>query len=209
MKIICGLGNPGTEYKDTRHNVGFMAVDRFADKINEIEWEMKFDARTAKLVFKNEDVLLLKPQTYMNLSGKAVAKALGFYKVDPKDVLVIHDDCDLPLGRVMLKKDGGDAGHHGVASVISAVGKDFHRIRIGIGRVSGEGLTEWVLSPFSESEKTVISDALDMAVFGIEIWISQGLEKAQQRVNRRARQSYPCPEIKIAQGPDVQKEVLC
>jgi PTH1 family peptidyl-tRNA hydrolase len=157
MKLIVGLGNPGKEYSRNRHNAGFIIVDEIASK-NSLPWEnsSKFDAD----VDISKDFILAKPQTFMNKSGEAVSKILNFYKIDLKDLYVIHDDVDLPFGEVKKQLGAGSAGHKGVESIIEKVGtQDFWRIRIGIGRPSDNTPVEdWVLRDFNSEELTLVKN---------------------------------------------------
>ena len=167
MKIIVGLGNPGKKYESTRHNVGFLALDKIAIKskvesykVGEFKLEKKFEAEIAKVKIKNEEVLLVKPQTFMNNSGIAVRKIIDFYKVDPeKDLIVIYDDIDIPLGKTRLRSEGSSAGHRGLQSIINNLGTEsFMRVRIGVGRPDNElvKIEDWVLQEFKKEEKEII-----------------------------------------------------
>lgn len=179
MKIIVGLGNPGKEYANTRHNVGFLALGKIVEKLEkenvkvEFKLEKKFDAEIAKIKMGGEDVLLVKPQTFMNLSGKAVKKVIDFYKINPlKDLIVIYDDIDIPLAKVRVRSEGSSAGHNGLQSIIDELGTDrFMRVRIGIGRPSNEMLKieDWVLQALTEGEKELLFNT-------IEDLILQGLQ---------------------------------
>lgn len=223
MKIVCGLGNPGRRYAGTRHNVGFMAVETFARPM-EPSWTERWSARVARVSFCGQDLLLVEPQTFMNLSGEAVGRIVRFHRVPVSNLLVVHDDADLPLGRVLVRAGGGDGGHKGVRSVMDGVGSaDFARIRVGIGRpadAAGEGLTDYVLSGCSEDERESLDAALKKAAVGIQEWAVGGVPRAQNRVNRRDRpvrrtpgaQPTPrgndpsCPERADPPGPQDRKE---
>jgi PTH1 family peptidyl-tRNA hydrolase len=155
MKLIVGLGNPGDKYSSNRHNVGFMLVDRLAEKLG-LKWEdsSKFKAKIAK----KDDLILLKPMDFMNNSGEPVSLAMNFYKVSSSDLVVVHDDIDLDFEDVKKQLSSGSAGHKGVESIISNLGtKDFWRIRVGVGRpVNAQPVESFVLSNFSEEELNVI-----------------------------------------------------
>ena len=158
MKLIVGLGNPGEKYIKTRHNVGFVLVDNIArDRGVEFTLEKKFDA----LVASDTQVMFLKPQTFMNNSGKSVSKALNFYKMTLEDLIVIHDDVDLPLGKLKMQSGASSAGHRGVESIINELGsKEFHRIRIGVGRSLDNvkyDVEDWVLSEMGSEELNAIT----------------------------------------------------
>mgnify|MGYP001307062732 CR=1 FL=1 len=154
MKLIVGLGNPGTEYKNNRHNFGFMALDSLSAHYQFEDWKSKLQGKFAAKLFGSEKIILVKPQTFMNLSGICVAKFKQFFKINEKNIFVIYDDIDLNFGDTKLKLGGGDAGHKGVRSISQHLGtKDFNRIRMGIGRPSTkEEVSSFVLSNFSKNE---------------------------------------------------------
>ncbi|MEM7643943.1 MAG: aminoacyl-tRNA hydrolase [Pseudomonadota bacterium] len=161
MQLWVGLGNPGAKYADNRHNVGFMVLDRIAGDHGATPWRSKFQADLAELRFGSEKVLLLKPQTFMNLSGQAVGEAMRFHKLEPGDVTVFHDELDLAPGRTKLKQGGGHAGHNGLRSIHQHIGEAYARVRLGIGhpghkdRVAG-----YVLSDFAKAEGEMLDDWL-------------------------------------------------
>lgn len=153
MWLIVGLGNPGTEYAATRHNIGFMAVDAIARHSDTVRFVSKFQSQMAMGSWQGEKFILLCPQTYMNLSGRAVQAAMAFYKIPPENVIVLHDELDLPLGKLRIKKGGGANGHNGLKSIDEAVGANYWRIRLGIGH-PGEAsrVHSHVLSSFNLTE---------------------------------------------------------
>jgi PTH1 family peptidyl-tRNA hydrolase len=163
-RLIIGLGNPGEEYARTRHNVGFMAVDEIAARYNCPAWKKKFRG----LVTSIDNFLLLKPQTFMNLSGESAAEALRFYQLAPGNVIVFHDDIDLLPGQVKIKQGGGAGGHNGLKSLDASIGADYWRVRIGIGRplteqgeaVKDEAVTNHVLNPFAKADKAWLEPLL-------------------------------------------------
>lgn len=161
MKLIVGLGNPGTKYQGNRHNVGFMALDRIASDHGFSPWRARFQGEVAEGRLANERVTLLKPATFMNLSGQAVGEAMRYLKLTPDEVIVLHDELDLPPGKVRVKLGGGHAGHNGLRSIHQHIGEAYRRVRIGIGhpghkdRVAG-----YVLSDFSKAEETLLDDLL-------------------------------------------------
>lgn len=162
MKLIVGLGNPGDEHKENRHNVGFMVVDRLAE---EAEWESKFEA----LILKSRDCLLVKPQTFMNNSGTAVKKIMNFYKLNIDDLVVVHDDLDIRLAEYKIQKGVGPKVHNGLTSVEERLGtKDFWRVRVGVdNRPVGEARTpgdEYVLADFTSEEKEIIEGVIEKVV---------------------------------------------
>ena len=155
MQLVVGLGNPGGQYQRQRHNIGFILLDQHALEKGYV-WEDQ--AKFNSLFIKDEDRIFLKPQTYMNNSGSAVSKVLSFYKIEPKDLVVIHDDLDLDFGRIKKVFDSDSAGHHGVEDIIEKIGtKEFTRLRVGIGRPRlKEQVNDYVLSDFSHEELTEI-----------------------------------------------------
>ena len=183
MKIIVGLGNPGDKYKITRHNIGFILLDKIAED-NGLTWQLnkKFNAEIAKL----GDTFLVKPQTYMNLSGKTVASLSRTADVLPDDILVVFDDLDLPLGRLRLRPEGGSGGHKGMRSIIDSLGsRAFARLRVGIGRPPGKmDPADYVLQPFSEDEEPLVSVIVERAVAAVECWVVDGIVLAMDRFNR-------------------------
>lgn len=190
MKLICGLGNPGREYEGHRHNVGFMVVDVLAQRAKVDRFQEKFDARVAQGSLRGEKVLFVEPQTYMNLSGRSVAQAARFYKIALANVLVVHDELDLPFGRVQLKSGGGAGGHNGLKSIMELCGGDaFVRLRFGIGKPEGpnakERVSGYVLSNFSKDEQPALEELLGRAADATECWVTEGLQVAMNRFNKR------------------------
>jgi len=178
MKLVVGLGNPGTKYAKHRHNAGFMVADHLHSTAGFPEWKEKFSGVFAKGALGGEDVVLLKPMTYMNESGKSVQAAVAFLKVDTKkDLLVIHDEIDLEFGDVRLKVGGGHAGQNGIRSIIAALGPDFARVRVGVGRppagFRGE-VADYVLSNFDAVEAASFPDAIAKATDATKKWIEKG-----------------------------------
>lgn len=184
MKMIVGLGNPGPRYQYTRHNVGFMAVDGLARRLGCDIINLKFKG----LYVKKGDLLLVKPQTFMNLSGESVVPLLNYFKIEPKDLLVVYDDMDIPLGELRLKPKGSGGGHKGMANIITLLGRDdFPRLRIGIGRPNPtQEVVDYVLRIFDKEEMPTITDSLKKAVDALEIWVNDGLDLAMNKYNQRA-----------------------
>jgi len=187
VRWIVGLGNPGKRYANTRHNVGFLVVDRFAARNAIGEFRSKFSALVASkplAVAGGEKVYLVKPQTYMNLSGPAVRDAVGYFGGTPEDLLVVHDDLDLPLGKLRYRAKGSSGGHRGVESIIGALGTQaFDRLKVGIGREEGRDAAEFVLSPVGATERTVLDRAVELATESLDVWIAEGVERAALRYN--------------------------
>lgn len=191
MKLICGLGNPGREYARHRHNVGFRVVELLADAARAGAWQNKFEGQVAQGTLKGEKVVLLMPQTFMNLSGRSLQACARFFKIAPEDALVIHDELDLPFGRIQLKLGGGAGGHNGLRSILSSLGgADFPRLRVGIGRPEGPGakerVTGHVLGNFSGTEESELPGVLDACAEATIDWATQGLLPAMNAHNRRA-----------------------
>jgi PTH1 family peptidyl-tRNA hydrolase len=184
MKIIVGLGNPGAKYGKTRHNVGFMVIDRFARKYDMVCSQKRFQALFCKGCIGKEETILLKPLTYMNLSGAAVKEAAGMYKCELNDILVVCDDLDLPLGKIRIRRNGGCGGHRGLESVKEHLGSSgFSRLRIGIGRPVFGDPADYVLSEFSKEEEVVIMDALEGVCDALSTWVLDGMEACMNKFN--------------------------
>lgn len=181
MHLIVGLGNPGPKYSGNRHNVGFMVVDRLASRWSAAAFRDKFRAQTTKAQVGSGEVVLLKPQTFMNLSGESVQPAMAFYKVGLPQVICVHDELDLEFGVVRIKVGGGTAGHNGLKSMVQHCGgNDFLRLRVGIGRP--EGRTEsHVLSDFNASERAELGDLLEKVCDMVEACMSDGATVAMNR----------------------------
>ena len=173
MYLIAGLGNPGQQYAGTRHNIGFMMLDHFAEKNDLTFTDSKWKALVSKAVVWDESVVLLKPQTFMNLSGMAVAQAVYFYKLQPANIIVIHDDLDMEFGRLKIVSGGGDGGHKGIRSIIEHLGtKNFPRIKIGIGRPpTPVPPDKYVLSTFNSEEKKMIEQKMSLVIEGLRVSI--------------------------------------
>lgn len=182
-KLIVGLGNPGREYEDTRHNIGWFVLDKID---RSLIWKEKFKGLFALANISGEQYIFLKPQTYMNLSGESVAQAAKFYKVDVKDIIVVHDELDLPYGTLALKKAGGLAGHNGLKSMAKCLGtQDFLRLRMGIGRPPHGNVSSWVLSRFSSEEEINLDDFVNLGVEAIEAFIKAGFEKSASKYSKK------------------------
>lgn len=159
MWLLAGLGNPGARYEHTRHNIGFSVIDAIASRYAFPAFSKKFKGLAAQGSL-DTPTLLLKPQTFMNLSGESVQEAMQFYKIPPAQLIVLHDEIDLPTGEVKLKKGGGTAGHNGLKSIAAQLGEDFGRIRIGVGHPRGtmKDVSDHVLEPFSKDERSVVEE---------------------------------------------------
>jgi PTH1 family peptidyl-tRNA hydrolase len=161
MKLFVGLGNPGNKYARNRHNIGFMALDRIAEDHGFTPWKSKFQAQISEGNLKGVKTLLLKPQTFMNLSGQAVGEAMRFYKLTPADVVVLHDELDLAPGKCRVKQGGGHAGHNGLRSIHQHIGADYARVRLGIGHPGHkDAVAGYVLRDFPKADETWLDDLL-------------------------------------------------
>jgi len=183
--LVIGLGNPGREYRETRHNVGFMLLDRLAVKLNARFTRLQSRALVAKATYAERKIILAKPQTFMNLSGQSVQGLIHFYKLSLNNLLIAHDDLDLPLGTIRIRPDGGSAGQKGMTSILERLGTDdFPRLRVGIGRPPGQmQAPDYVLQDFSKSDLTIISETLDRAVEAVLIFAVTGLDEAMNKYN--------------------------
>jgi len=183
--LVC-LGNPGREYESTRHNIGFMAADELARRENVKINKLRYRALTGEVRLGGQRVLVIKPQTYMNLSGEAVKLAGGFYKIPPDHVLVISDDVALPLGKLRIRAGGSAGGHNGLKNIIAHLGTDqFPRIRVGVGAPAHpeQGMIDWVIGHFTAQEKKAVDDAIGRAVDAAACVIEKGVSEAQNRYN--------------------------
>jgi len=184
IKLIVGLGNPGTRYARSRHNVGFMVVEEFA-RAHAIEFKRKkFNTALAEGTLDGTRVLIAKPQTFMNLSGEAVSKLYKFYKIAPQDLLVVYDDLDLPLGKLRLRGSGSAGGHHGMESIIARIGtSEFPRLRVGIGRPNPESDVDHVLGNFEGQEMKEVKEIILRAAEVIDAWLKDGIERTMNEFN--------------------------
>jgi len=195
VKVIVGLGNPGGTYQWTRHNIGFQVLDRLAKESHISLGHKRFKTHYGKGSIHSLDVLLVKPQTFMNLSGLAVKGIIQYYKAGPEDLLVIHDDLDLPFGALRIKRWGGDGGHQGVRSIIdSAGGNNFMRLKVGIGRPPrGMDPADYVLRFFDEPERRQLEEVLSRAAECLVVMISEGVETAMNRFQKKLTLPFQSP----------------
>lgn len=186
MWLIVGLGNPGPRYRETRHNVGFRVVERLAERASAGPFKEKLKGVFCKATIAGQEVVLLEPMTFMNLSGESVQAAMAFFKVPLSRVLVIHDELDLALRDVRVKVGGGAAGHNGLKSIIQHCGgPDFVRVRIGIGRPARGSTESWVLGAFDPVESAELPDVLQQAALAAEMVVKDGPQAAQNKLNAR------------------------
>jgi PTH1 family peptidyl-tRNA hydrolase len=190
MHLIAGLGNPGARYQATRHNIGFVVLERLATA-HSLEWREQFDGLTTELRVGAARALLLKPLTFMNRSGFSVGKVAGFFKIPPDQVLVVHDEVDLPLGTLRLKQGGGEAGHNGLKSVTAQLGTaDYLRLRCGVGRPPPEfpgDTADYVLQAFAPAEGQQVEAMVDGALQALRMVLEAGLQQAMNHTNRRPK----------------------
>lgn len=184
MKLIVGLGNPGKEYEGTRHNCGFMVIDKLAEKLNVNVDQNKFKGIYVKFKYHGEDIILLKPQTYMNLSGESVIATMQFFKIDKEDLLVIYDDLDMPVGKLRLRKTGSAGGHNGIKNINAHLNsQDFKRIRVGIDRHKYMKVVDYVLSGFSKLEMEAITQGIENAADAIIDYLDHDFDYIMNRYN--------------------------
>ncbi|AKA46390.1 TPA: aminoacyl-tRNA hydrolase [Haemophilus influenzae] len=187
IKLIVGLGNPGEKYADTRHNAGEWLIERLARRFNvSLNPESKFFGKTARTLVNGKEVRLLVPTTFMNLSGKAVGALASFYRVKPEEILVIHDELDLPAGTAKLKQGGGHGGHNGLKDIVAQLGNNnnFYRLRIGIGHPGHRDLVAgYVLNKPSPADRNALEKVLDEATDCVEMIFKDGMVKATNRLN--------------------------
>lgn len=185
-RLVVGLGNPGPEYASTRHNAGFMAADLIAKDLHVSYWKDEAGAKVGLVRFGDEDLVVAKPQTFMNLSGKAVAKLVASHDVDAEDVVVVHDDLDLPEGSVRVKRGGGHGGHNGLRSVSAEVGAGYVRVRVGIGRPPGrQDPADYVLEPLRKDAAECMDAAIQTAAQAVMHVLEHGVDSAMREYNGR------------------------
>lgn len=195
MYIIAGLGNPGKKYENTRHNIGFITLDYLADRHNIQINKIKHKALVGEGRISGQKVLLVKPQTFMNLSGESIREIMDYYKVDIEDLIVIYDDIDLPAGTVRIRKKGSAGTHNGMRSIVQHLGSgDFPRIRMGIGNDRKGELASFVLGGFSKEEKEILEPSVERAAKAVECYVDMGIEKAMNEYNIKAKKPKKNPE---------------
>ncbi|WLR50907.1 aminoacyl-tRNA hydrolase [Bacillus tianshenii] len=185
MKLIVGLGNPGKKYAETRHNAGFMVIDHLAEQLNISLTKEKFNGIYGDGIINGEKVLLLKPLTYMNLSGESIAPLMDYFNIPIEDLIVIYDDLDLPTGKVRLRLKGGTGGHNGLKSIFQHLGsKEFKRVRIGIGRPQGPiPVVDYVLGRFNNEESIEMKEAIEHAAKACEAWVTTPFQEVMNQYN--------------------------
>lgn len=201
MKIIAGLGNPGKEYENTKHNVGFLTIDILAEKYDIKVNKIKFKGLIGEGIIGTEKVILVKPQTYMNLSGQCIREIVAFYKLDMEDLVVIYDDIDLPMGNLRIRKKGSAGTHNGMRSIIYDLQDDgFPRVRVGIGGERKGDLANYVISGFSGDDRKLIEEAIVKAADAVTCLVEDGIDRAMVDYNTKK------PKVKKQkQEPDTEK----
>ena len=187
MYLIAGLGNPGRSYAGTRHNIGFMVIDALSRELNVRLTGRRFHSRNALAEKDGKQLMLIRPATYMNLSGRSVKACADYYQIDNDHILIIHDDLDLPFGKIKMVSHGGAGGHRGIQSIFDHFeSKAFSRIKIGIGRPeNGEKIEDFVLSPFYSSQKETLNEVIGFSVHACSLYLSEGIEVAMNRINSK------------------------
>jgi len=186
IDLVVGLGNHGPEYEFTRHNIGWLAIDQVSNIDPDSRWKNKFKGIYTSLNFNGRKVYFLKPQTYMNLSGESAGPLAKFFKIPKENILVVHDEVDLPYGTIAFKKGGGLAGHNGLKSLNSHLGgPDFMRLRLGVGKPTRGEVSSWVLGSFSKTEEKTLGEYLATAAAAIELSLEKGYEKAASEYSRK------------------------
>ena len=191
MILVVGLGNPGNQYKNTRHNVGFLTVDILAEKLNISVKKLKFKSLYGETILNTEKLILIKPQTFMNNSGKSVREWVSFYKVPPENLIVIQDDIDIPFATLRLRQKGSAGTHNGMKSIISQIQQDnFPRVKIGVGQKKGPmDLADFVLSGFAKEEQKSIEEVILLAADAVLDIVKNGIEHAMNQYNVRKKNS--------------------
>ncbi len=184
MKLIVGLGNPTKEYEGTRHNVGFMVMDTFAKNMNVSIHQSKYKGEYVKFKYKGEDIIILKPMTYMNNSGESVIQIMNYFKIDVEDLIVVYDDLDMPTGKLRLRQNGSAGGHNGIKSIIAHVKtQDFKRIRVGIDRDSRIPVVDYVLGHFTKQQQPLIAQGIENASKALLMCLDKGFVAAMNAFN--------------------------
>ena len=190
MYIIAGLGNPGREYEGTRHNVGFMTLDALADKYNIDVREKAFKGLIGKGMIEGNKVILVKPQTYMNLSGECIRQVMDYYKVDPSEFIVIYDDISLVPGGIRIRKKGSAGGHNGIKNIIANLGSSvFPRIKVGVGeKPKGYDLADYVLGKFSKEDRVLMEEGYDLACEASALIMQGAIDQAMNEYNQKKKE---------------------
>ncbi len=183
LKVVVGLGNPGKQYEGTRHNIGFQVIDQLAFSGSAGPFQEKMGGIVSELREGDQKILLVKPQTFMNLSGNCVGQVMRFHKIQPENLLVVCDDMNLPVGKLRLRHKGSHGGNNGLRDIQSVLGEDYGRLKIGVGSPRNGEAVSHVLGRFSPAEKPVVEDAIILATQAVQCWWSMGIESAMNRFN--------------------------
>ncbi|MGE3333919.1 MAG: aminoacyl-tRNA hydrolase [Rhodospirillaceae bacterium] len=206
MRLLVGLGNPGERYAHNRHNIGFMAIEKIADRHRFTPWRARFQGQIAEGLIDGEKVMALKPQTYMNLSGQSVGEAARFFKVQPPEIIVMYDEIELAAGKVKVKQGGGSAGHNGIKSIDAHVGPDYWRLRLGVGRpATKEEVHGHVLSDFAKADRDWLDKLLEAVSDSIPLLLAGGESKFMTKVALLTKPPAPKKE-KAPDGTDSSKD---
>jgi peptidyl-tRNA hydrolase, PTH1 family len=203
-RLIVGLGNPGAKYDRTRHNIGFDLIDKLAKRWQiPVSDQKRFQGMVGEGWVNRQKIVLLKPQTFMNLSGQSVRSVLDWYKLQPTEVLVLYDDLDLPLGKLRIRLAGSAGGHNGMKSIISHLGTPtFPRLRMGIGKSQDETISH-VLGKFSVAEATIVTDILQLSADAVDLSLGSGVEKAMSKYNNRSVLPEPKPPLPVKEQSSI------
>ena len=213
MKVIVGLGNPGKEYENTKHNIGFLTLDRLSERLGISIKQIKHKALTGEGFVKGQKLMLVKPQTYMNLSGQCVREVMQYYKVEPENLIVIYDDLDIPIGTLRLRAKGSAGTHNGMKSIIYDIQEDgFPRVRVGIGGEHKGNLANYVISGFRKEDINTVETAVEKAADAVECWIDEGINAAMNKFNKKKekkkKEKPESEELEIAEN-NTEKSYEC
>lgn len=186
MKLIVGLGNPGSEYENTRHNVGFMIIDNYANEYDVVINKNKLNGLYTELLINNEKIILLKPQKYMNLSGEVVRSFINFYKINVEDIIIINDDLDMPIGKMKLKQQGSSGGHNGLKNIEQHLGtSEYKRLKIGISNNKDIDTKDYVLGKFSKEDKEVLNNEIKLSKQILDDFLTLDFDKVMNKYNTK------------------------
>ncbi len=195
MLVIAGLGNPGRKYENTKHNMGFLVMDAFAEKNGIKIRKIKHKALVGEGIVAGKKILLVKPQTYMNLSGESLREVVQYYDIEPEELMVVYDDVDIPMGSIRMRKKGSAGSHNGMKSIIYQLQfDDFPRLRVGIGKEKKGDMVDFVLTGFSKEESAKIREAIETSVSALECWIERGIDIAMNEYNPKKKPKKPKEE---------------
>ena len=207
MFVIVGLGNPGRKYENTKHNMGFLTIDAFAEKHGIKVNRIKHKALVGEGFISGKKVMLVKPQTYMNLSGQSVREIVAYYGIEPEELMVIYDDVDIPMGSIRIRKKGSAGTHNGMRSIIYDLQFDnFPRLRIGIGKEHRAEMVDFVLSGFAADEKDKIKESIDNSVAALSAWLDKGIDIAMGEYNTKKEPKKKKLQTEVSDGTQIQED---